>query len=84
MPWAGCDEVAFMHDGAFPVHVGMRATTLEDKAQGALGVAVSRGYLSRQYELHTRIKVGGDFRLPAQAGVLEHKNAAFRFLRGDE
>ena len=60
------------------------SVTLEDKAQGALGVAVRGCYLSRQYELHPRIKIGGDFRLPAQPGVLEHKNAAFRFLRGDE
>src|SRR6516162_9926706 len=78
------DEVTLMHDRALAVDGRVGATALEHKTQRALGMPVRRSDLARHHELHTGVEVGRDFRLPSQAGVLEHEDSTLRLLGRNE
>jgi hypothetical protein len=51
------------------------APAFQHEAERALRMAMRRRDLSGQHELHPRIEVGRNFRLPAKARVLEDEHA---------
>jgi hypothetical protein len=78
------DEVARMHRRALAVDRRIRAFAFDDEAQRGLRMAMRGRDLARQDELQPAIERARDRRLAAQAGILEHEDAALRFLRRDE
>ena len=67
-----------------PSTARVRAVALQHEAQRRLRVAVGGRHLVRDDELHAGIERGGDLRLPAQAGVLQHQHAPLGLLGGDQ
>ena len=70
------DEVALVHDCTLAIDGSIGAVTFQHEAQRALGVPVGGRDLALHDELHAGIHVCGDLRLPAQARVFEHEDAA--------
>ncbi|MCY1241194.1 hypothetical protein D9M72_540850 [compost metagenome] len=62
----------------------MGTAAFQHEAERALRMAVGRRHLAGQYELHPGVKIGGDFRLPAQAGIFEHEHAPLGLFGGDQ
>ncbi|MGY4354168.1 hypothetical protein ACVW0J_000661 [Bradyrhizobium sp. i1.7.7] len=73
-----------LHRGALAVDRGVSALAFEHEAQRRLAVAVCGRDVAGHHHLHAGIERGRDFRLAAQAGVLQHQHAPLGFLGRDQ